>query len=77
MINISLILLLMRDISGRSCREIKIYGTTRRATDDSIIRRMRFACWITKAADIHSEYEAYLHERTTMLRYTYNDSPVD
>jgi hypothetical protein len=48
------------------------YGTARQATDDSIIGRMRFACWINKAADTHSEYEAltaYLHERKTMLRY--------
>ena len=32
------------------------YGTARDATDDSVIWRMRFACWITKATDIHSEY---------------------
>ena len=25
-------------------------------TDDNIIRRMRFACWITKATNTHSEY---------------------
>jgi hypothetical protein len=31
------------------------YGTARQATDDNIIRRMRFACWITKATDTHSE----------------------
>jgi hypothetical protein len=28
----------------------------KQATDDNIIRRMRFACWITKATDTHSEY---------------------
>jgi hypothetical protein len=32
------------------------YGTARQATDGNIIRRMRFACWITKATDTHSEY---------------------
>ena len=32
------------------------YGTARRATDGNIIQRMRFACWITKATDTHSEY---------------------
>jgi hypothetical protein len=32
------------------------YGTARQTTDDNIIRRMRFACWITKATDTHSEY---------------------
>jgi hypothetical protein len=31
-------------------------GTARQATDDNIIRRIRFACWITKATDTHSEY---------------------
>jgi hypothetical protein len=29
----------------------KKYGTARQATDDNIVRRMRFACWITKATD--------------------------
>jgi hypothetical protein len=28
-------------------------GRARQATDDNIIRRMRFACWITKATDAH------------------------
>ena len=40
---------------------------------------MRFACWITKATDTHSEYltliafplQQRLHERASMLRYTY------
>ena len=32
------------------------YGTTGQATDDNIIRRMRFAFWITKVTDTHSEY---------------------
>jgi len=32
------------------------YVTDRHATDDSIIRRMRFACWKTKATDTTSEY---------------------
>jgi hypothetical protein len=31
-------------------------GRTRQATDDSIIRRMRTACWIPEATDAHSEY---------------------
>jgi hypothetical protein len=29
-------------------------GGTRQATDDNIIRRMRCACWITKATNTHS-----------------------
>jgi hypothetical protein len=57
------------------------YGTARQATDDNIIglRRMRFACWITKATDTHSEYviliafprQEWFRERASMLRYTY------
>jgi hypothetical protein len=53
------------------------YGTARQATDDNIIRRMRFACWINKATD--TEYviliaftrQRWLCESTSMLRYTY------
>jgi hypothetical protein len=71
------ILLRMRNVSDKSCREnqnthfmfnnvfpkilplwdnVEKYGTARQATDDNIIGRMRFACWITKATDTHSEY---------------------
>ena len=32
-------------------------GTSRQATNDNIIRRMRFSCRITKATKTHSEYE--------------------
>ena len=54
-------------------------GTARQTTDDNIIRRMRSACWITNATDIHSEYVTFipfplqqlLRERVSMLRYTY------
>jgi hypothetical protein len=44
--------------SRKSCRlwdNVEKYGTARQATDDNIIRRMRFACWISKATDTHSE----------------------
>ena len=34
----------------------KKYGTVRQSTDGNIIRRMRTACWITKATDITSEH---------------------
>ena len=45
-----------------------------------ITRRIRFAYWITKATDTHSEYETiigfpleqWLHERASMLCYTCN-----
>jgi hypothetical protein len=43
----------------KPCRlwdNVEKYGTARQATDDNIIRRMRFACWITKATGTHSEY---------------------
>jgi hypothetical protein len=30
--------------------------TDGQAIDGNIIRRMRFACWITKATDTHAEY---------------------
>jgi hypothetical protein len=35
---------------------VEKYGTARQATDDNTIRRMRFACWVTKATGTHSEY---------------------
>jgi hypothetical protein len=54
-------------------------GRAGQATDDNIIQRMRFVCWITKATDIHSEYvilvafprRQWLGERASVLRYTY------
>ena len=33
------------------------YSTAGQATDDSIIRRMRFLCCVTKDRVTHSEYE--------------------
>jgi len=46
------------------------------------IWRMRIACWITKATNTHSKYsiliavpqQQWVHERGSMLRYTYTDS---
>ena len=43
------------------------------------IRRMRIACWIPKATNMYSEYviliafplQQRLHERASLLRYTY------
>jgi hypothetical protein len=54
-------------------------GRARQATDVNIRRRMRFACWIPEATDIHSEYvilitfslQQWLRERALMFRYTY------
>jgi hypothetical protein len=46
--------------SCRSWDNVEKCGTARQATDGNIIRRMRFACWITKATDTHSEYGIYI-----------------
>jgi hypothetical protein len=54
---------------------VEKYGRAGQATDDNVIRRMRFACWITKATDTHSEYvilinfprQQWLGERASML----------
>jgi hypothetical protein len=32
------------------------YGRVGQDTDGNVIWRMRFACWINKAANTHSEY---------------------
>jgi len=45
--------------SRKSCRSWDKVGKvcrTGQATNDNIIRRMRFACWITMATDTHPEY---------------------
>ena len=53
------------------------YGRAMQATDSNITRSMRIACWVSKAADTHSEYEIPtdfprqqgLRERFSILRY--------
>jgi hypothetical protein len=63
----------------KSCRlldNVEKYGRAGQATDDNIIRRMRVACWITKATDTHTESviliafprQQCLGERASMLR---------
>jgi hypothetical protein len=63
----------------KSCRlwdNVEKYGTVRQATDNNIIRCLRFACWITKATDTHSQYvifiafprQQWLRERASVLR---------
>jgi hypothetical protein len=55
------------------------YGRAGQATDGYKIRRMRTACWIPKAKNIHSECviltafpsQQWLGERVSVLRYTY------
>ena len=57
----------------KSCRlwdNVEKYGTARQATDDNIIRRMRFAYWITKATDTHSEYLKHSFSMATMVTRT-------
>jgi hypothetical protein len=54
------------------------YGRAGQATDDNIIRGMRFDGWITMATKTPSEYitlidfplQKWLLERTSMLHYT-------
>jgi hypothetical protein len=49
------------------------------ATDDNIIRHMRIARWVPKATNARSQcvnliafpLQQWLHERVSMLRYTY------
>ena len=57
-------------------REREKYCTAGQTADDSILRRMRIACWITKATGTHSEYviltacprQLSLRESTSLLR---------
>jgi hypothetical protein len=59
-------------------------GRARKATDDNIVRRILFACWVTKATNTHSEYvilidfplQQWLRERASVLYHTYIASPV-
>jgi len=60
------------------------HGATGQVTEDNIILRMRFACWIPKATDPHSEYVIYiafplqqwLYEGDSILRHTHMTSTV-
>jgi len=59
---------------------VEIYGTTGQATSYNIIQHMNIACWITKATDTRSwcvilpafPLQQWLHERASILHYTYN-----
>jgi hypothetical protein len=60
-------------------------GRAEQAADGKMIRRMRIACWITKATDTHSEYvintafprQKSFRERVYMLRlYLHNVSYI-
>jgi hypothetical protein len=62
-----------RAVYDISCKN---YGRGIQVTDDNIIQRIRFACWINKATDTHSEYgividfprQQLLRQRASMLR---------
>ena len=55
------------------------YRTASQATDDHIIWRMRFACWINKASHTNSEYviltaspkQKWFNKHASMLFCTY------
>jgi len=59
--------------------EITWENMVKRGRPHMTIWRMRIACWITKATNTHSQYvifiafplQQWLHERASMLRYTY------
>jgi len=57
-------------------RAVYKHGRAGQASDDNVIRRMHYACWITKATEAHSEYvivlvafprQQWLRERGSML----------
>jgi hypothetical protein len=72
----------------KSCRlwdNVEKYVGAGQATDDNIVRRMQFVCWITKATDTHSKYvifiafsrKQWLRERASLLTLTYVAFLVD
>ena len=59
--------------SLKSCRlrdNVEKYGTAGQATDNNIIRYMRFACWITKATDTLRICNTYCYSTATMVTRT-------
>jgi len=64
--------------------EIMWKNTVEPEMSQMTIWRMRIACWIPKATNTHSEYviliafplQQRLHERVSILRYTYIDCLV-
>jgi hypothetical protein len=59
-----------------SCYDMETSGRAIQATDGNIIRRMRFAYWVTKDTGAHSEYvifvaftlQQWLFQRASMFR---------
>jgi hypothetical protein len=58
---------------------VEKYCRAWQATDDNIMWHMHIACWIPNDTDTHSEcvilitftHQQWLHERTSLLRYSY------
>jgi hypothetical protein len=58
---------------------VEKYYKAKQSTEGNTIRRMRFACWIPKATNTHSEYitlvafpqQQWLSESASTLRHTY------
>jgi hypothetical protein len=51
-------------------------GRARHGTDDSIVRRMCFACWITKATNTHLEYVILIAFRNNNVHLNAHSSCV-
>jgi hypothetical protein len=48
------------------------YGTAGQATDDTVIRCFRIACWISKATNTHSQYiELYCFPTAKVVTITH------
>jgi hypothetical protein len=45
---------------------VEKYGGARQTTNENVIRRMRFACWITKATGILSKCNNFCFSTATM-----------
>jgi len=69
----------------KSCRLWEnVENTVQRSRPQVTIWRMRIACQIPKATNTHSQYailiafplQQWLHERASVLRYTYSTVPV-
>jgi len=68
--------------TGATSLPLEKYDSVRQATDYIIMRRVRFACYITKTTDMHSDYvilivfpwQQLLHKLASLLRYTFISS---
>jgi hypothetical protein len=55
---------------GKIWKNVGKYDRPGQPTDDNIIRRMRFACWITKATNVHSEYVTHYFSTAVVVKLT-------